>query len=312
MNVRELTTVLGSMKLQDLLNTTTKLGLEAIANDRELSIQIQTQLISFGLLDPPSDGNFGTISAAALKNFQSNINVEVNLVSAITAKALLETNPQVLKPKLQLENNLASRIIKYMLAKSYFVTTNPQEFNIVYVEGMNEDGSLNSDAPNAFNDQRLVIRFSDGVPSIVGCWQATTEPGDHYTCHPMNRDGAARIQFNQYRAWQVGIHGNAEPHEALIQCGQITVCRDFNQDFKRTGDKLHTGLFGMNQHWGYDFPANNVHNASAGCLVGRTRKGHREFMKLAKSDRRYLANKNYIFFTTIIAGDDLVSFAQLS
>ncbi|NJP19103.1 MAG: hypothetical protein HC763_09195 [Hydrococcus sp. CRU_1_1] len=40
--------------------------------------------------------------------------------------------------------------------------------------------------------------------------------------------------------------------------------------------------------------------------MGRTRKGHREFMSLVKSDRRYQENRNYTFITTIIAGDDLV------
>ena len=26
----------------------------------------------------------------------------------------------------------------------------------------------------------------------------------------------------------------------------------------RTGDKLDTGLFGINQHWGYDYPRNDI------------------------------------------------------
>ena len=73
----------------------------------------------------------------------------------------------------------------------------------------------------------------------------------------------------------------------------------------RTGDKLDTGLFGINQHHGFDYFRNDISNASAGCLVGRTRKGHREFMKLIKQASRYQSNSNYKFLTTIIAGDDL-------
>jgi hypothetical protein len=45
---------------------------------------------------------------------------------------------------------------------------------------------------------------------------------------------------------------------------------------------------------------------SAGCLVGRTRDGHRAFMKIVKQDRDYVKNKNYVFSTTIIPGDDLM------
>ncbi|NJK50945.1 hypothetical protein HC931_25055 [Candidatus Gracilibacteria bacterium] len=58
--------------------------------------------------------------------------------------------------------------------------------------------------------------------------------------------------------------------------------------------------------WGYDLPVGNVGQASAGCLVGRTRKGHREFMSLVKSDRRYRENLSFVFPTAVIAGDDLV------
>jgi hypothetical protein len=122
----------------------------------------------------------------------------------------------------------------------------------------------------------------------------------------MNRAGAARIAFGQYKAWKVGTHGNSQPHEALVQVSPVLVHRDLNKDFIRTRDRVFEGLFGINQHHGYDLLLTNIGQASAGCLVGRTRKGHREFMSLVKSDRRYQKNRNYTFITTIIAGDDLV------
>jgi hypothetical protein len=122
----------------------------------------------------------------------------------------------------------------------------------------------------------------------------------------MNRLGAARIAFGQYKAWKVGTHGNSQPHEALVQVAPCIVHRDLDKNFIRTGDRTFEGLFGINQHWGYDLPESNIGQASAGCLVGRTRKGHREFMSLVKSDRRYRENKNFIFPTAVIAGDDLV------
>lgn len=192
-----------------------------------------------------------------------------------------------------------------MQKKGYQIATGNDEYNIVYVEGMNGDGTLNSDLPNQFNDRRMVIEFVDGKPKLVGNWEATTEPGYHYTNRPMNPKGAARIAFGQYKAWRVGIHGNSEPHEALVQVAPIKVHRDANKDMRRTGDKTDEGIFGINQHWGYDCPHTNIGLASAGCLVGRTRSGHREFMKLIKQDIRYRLDNNYLFMTTIIAGDDL-------
>jgi hypothetical protein len=291
------------------LGTDKKYDFEAIAQDADLAHQIQIQLIGLGLLEPPADGKFGKLSRAALKKFQDLTKTgETEFLGKVTAEALIETKPGSLpKTPLKLGNDLASQIVKYMQSKKYVIFTEPKEYNIVYVEGMNGDGSLNNDAPNEFNDRRIVIEVVDGVPKIVKHWEATTEPGSRYTYDPVNSKGAARIQFGQYEAWKVDFHGGSKPHEALVQVGVITVCRDFNKDFKRTGDKLDTGShFEINQHWGYDAPRNDIKNASAGCLVGRRWEGHREFMAIIKSDRRYLINDNYVFYTTVIPGDDLV------
>ncbi|AFY57244.1 hypothetical protein Riv7116_4833 [Rivularia sp. PCC 7116] len=295
------------MKLQEFYSQKLEYGLEAIAADKELAKHVQEVLIWHKLLAPPADGKFGPISASALREFQElTKSDELGFLGFDTAKKLIETPPGVLIQELTLNNDLASRIVKYMLFKDYHVDRKVDEYNIIYIEGMNPNGTLNSDKPNSFNDLRVVIQIVGRTPKIIGIWEATTEPGFHYTYNPMNSKGAARIKFGQYKAWRVGRHGNAERHEALIQVSDITVHRDFNQDMIRTGDKLNTGRFAINQHYGYDYPRNNISYASAGCLVGRTRKGHREFMRLIKQDWRYQNNPNYRFMTTIIAGDDLV------
>ncbi|MCC3459818.1 MAG: hypothetical protein EAZ73_09230 [Oscillatoriales cyanobacterium] len=200
---------------------------------------------------------------------------------------------------------LATKIIQYMEARKYQIFRGNRELNIVYVEGMNTDGTLNGDEPNHFNDVRMVIEFNDKVPIVSGKWQATTEPGFYYTDNPMNPSGAARIAFGQYKAWQVGIHGMSEPHEALVQVDWVKVHRDYNRDMLRTRDDIYEGNFGINQHHGYDHPQNDIYTASAGCLVGRTRAGHAQFMNVIKSDRRYQADPNFIFTTTIIPGNKL-------
>jgi peptidoglycan hydrolase-like protein with peptidoglycan-binding domain len=296
------------MKLQNFVGTGLKYSFQAIAADKELTTQIQVRLIMLGLLEPPSDGKFGPVTTAALKKFQNLMKCnELEYLGAVTAKRLIEAKLEDLpKPPLKLGNNLASRIIKYMQAMKYQIFQGQKQYNIVYIEGMDANGKLNSDASNYFNDRRIVIQILDGAPAVIGNWEATTEPGYYYTYNPMNNKGAARIKFGQYKAWQVGLHGNYDTHEALVQVAPITVHRDFNQDLKRTNDKLDTGLFAINQHWGYDVAYNNIDMASAGCLVGRTRQGHREFMKLVKQDLRYQLNKNYTFYTTVIPGDDLV------
>lgn len=192
-----------------------------------------------------------------------------------------------------------------MRVKRYQVFCGANQYNIVYLEGADADGRPNADLPNCFNDRRLVIEISNEVAVTRGNWEATTEPGNYYTCHPMNPGGAARIAFGQYNAWQVGLHGRSQPHEALVQVSPISVHRDLNKDFKRTGDRIDKGNFGINQHWGYNLPLNNVANASAGCLVGRSSGGHMDFMALIKKDIRFQSDRRFVFTTTVIAGDDL-------
>lgn len=296
------------MNLYDFYKKNLEYSFEAVANDDKLATHIQEILIWLGLLDSPPDGKFGPISSAALKQFQKLTNCsEYGFLGIETAKKLIETSPDKLpQPPMQLGNDLASRIVKYMQKKNYQIATGNDEYNIVYVEGMNADGSLNSDPPNQFNDRRMVIEIVNGRPKIALNFEATTEPGYHYTYRPMNPRGAARIAFGQYKSWRVGIHGNSEPHEALVQVAPIKVYRDANRDMQRTGDAIDEGLFAVNQHWGYDYPRTNISLASAGCLVGRTRDGHREFMRLIKQDKRYQMNKSYLFLTAIIAGDDLI------
>ena len=201
--------------------------------------------------------------------------------------------------------NVIDKIASYMETKKYQFFRTEREKNIVYLEGVNKNGTINEDKPNHFNDLRLVFQFRGGIASIEGAWEATSEPGYYYTDNPMNQNGAARIAFGQYRSWQVGIHGYSDPHEALVQVDVVQVHRDYNRDMVRTGDMIESGNFGINQHHGYDHPVNDIYTASAGCLVGRTRREHESFMHIIKYDPRYLSDKNFVFTTTIIDGSKI-------
>lgn len=91
-----------------------------------------------------------------------------------------------------------------------------------------------------------------------------------------------------------------------MQVADVTVFRNSNKDFKREGDARDTGLFGINQHWGYYLPCNDLGNSSAGCLVGRTTAGRHEFMRLVKSAWRFVvSNGAYRFITTILPANAL-------
>jgi hypothetical protein len=305
------------MKLREFYESGLTFSIEEIARDEELATNIQIVLIWIHALESTpggADGKFGPISTAALSEFQTLTRVgTVGTLDKATAKALIETSPEKYEALIPTgvvapSNDQAGRIIKYMVAKGYNISRQPGTYNIVYVEGVELDGTLNGDGLNSFNDLRLVIQINDmGKPVIVDKWVATTEPGSFWTNNPMNPGGAARIKFGQYKAWNVGAHITKSTNQwpALVQVRNVTVHRDFNQDGFRTGDKLDTGLFGINQHHANDSSRNDIGRWGAGCLVGRTEFGHNQFMDIIMKDKRYKANKEYLFETTIIPGDDL-------
>ena len=270
---------------------------------------IQWRLSELGFLDPPADGKFGPVSLWALSEFcdLNGISLGGGFSSAI-ARRLLE--PTALLPEIATTGTWFDKVIAYMKAQKYFICRHPDCKNIAYLEGVNADGTLNDDRHNVFNDLRIVFAIDkNGRPDFEdSLWEGTTEPGDFWTIHPMNPKGAARIAFNQYKAWAVGTHhaGSPSAHEALVQAEPLSVFRDLDKDFQRTGDRLDTGLFAINQHWGYDAPQGDLGRTSAGCLVGRTKNGHRQFMTLIKADPRYGVNRGYKFLSAIMPGDKVL------
>lgn len=208
---------------------------------------------------------------------------------------------------------LADKILAYMRAKKYQIATGANEVNVVYLEGANDDGTINPDLMNFWNDRRIIITHVNGRPEIILNVEATTEPGLLATnsAAAARRGGVARIQFGQFFAWKMGWHRVASlgfTHPALVQCAPLKVHRDANRDGKRTGDALDWGQ-GINQHStrpGYLPP--RVENWSEGCLVGRSWVDHERFIALLRQDPRYLKNDQFVFPTTIIAGDDFAKF----
>jgi hypothetical protein len=286
------------------------IALSSIGGDRTLARQVQERLTEAGLLEPPADGDFGPVSHWAMEAFLRKVGMPgKGSLDKTAGQALLSTTIGSLFP-LNSTTTLAGRIASAFQNESWWITRHPDCINIVYVEGLDADGSINDDAPNIFNDLRLLLRVNrSGNAEIVGCWEATSEPGTYFTkLKKEDPRGAARIAFGQYKSWSVGMHPRSTPtvaYEALVQVKDITVCRDLNEDFERNGDATFSGLFGINQHWGYDMPKNNIGNASAGCLVGRTKNGHREFMSLVKADPRYGASRGFRFMTAVMPASSL-------
>lgn len=126
--------------------------------------------------------------------------------------ALLEGEDSELFP-LNATDDLDGRLVSALRANGHWICRHPDCVNILYVEGMNADGTVNDDAPNVFNDLRIVLRINrSGNASIVEMWEATSEPGRFYTVvKKLDPRGAARIAFGQFKAWSVGTHMAGRP-----------------------------------------------------------------------------------------------------
>lgn len=242
--------------------------------------ETQRRLMLAGLLDPPADG----------------------IVGPLTRWAMLQPTPV----PLVLGDGVASALIRPMLKYGYFVARAQGCFNIVYAEGVSlVNGRLvaNGNPPNRFNDLRALVQIdAKGYPQLVGSWEGTTEPSKFWTHSRMNPAGAARVKFGQYKAWTYGDYHGVP---ALRQAGPIAVYRDDNEDFRRDGDVLDTGDFGIHHHGGYDYSVDDLGRSSAGCLVGRTMSGHAEFMRILRSDSRYKISPTYKFMTAILDAPDV-------
>jgi hypothetical protein len=194
------------------------------------------------------------------------------------------------------------KAISYMKSKGFKI----RALNIVYFEGLDADdmATVNSDRIDYWNDIRAVIRDTGDVLLSAS---ATTEPGWYYRQHRMNDAGAAQLAFGQHLdAWKIGTHIN-QP-KALVQCGNLKVHRDGNEDGMRTGDPIFIGDdYGINQHTTSKYKTDdNVPNMvgkwSAGCLVGKYPSTHAKFITICES--MGLAT----FDTTLIDGSDFAKF----
>lgn len=217
---------------------------------------------------------------------------------------------------------LAARLVRNMEHRGALIDRNPGEVNLVYGEAVtlkvvNDElvAERNDNAPDKWNDVRCVLQFENGKPYLRAWWQATTEPGRKYVMNPVSgavAEGAARIALGYQRCWQVGKHRASSPggHEALVQTGAaIMVLRDKNKDFKRDGDKVTKGFYGINQHGpgNADASLSSIGGHSAGCLVVPRVADHKALMAIVKADPRYRANPKFVFGTTVLEAVDFLS-----
>ena len=273
-----------------------------------LVAEMQARLAHHGLLDPPADGLLDPASQWALGAFCRAVRLPFNSALAPpVAAALLQQDPVL---PLQPDDSLAGRIVAASIRHSHWLCRHPDCVNIVYVEGVDEQGCEVLRRPDAFDDLRVLLRIaSGGRPEIVGAWHATTASGRAAVETPAEPEGAPRLAAGQHRAWVIGrtAIGTELEQEALIQALPLLVTRDGDRNFRREGDPPERGIFLIDQHGGHDAPRERVGGIGAGCLVGRSQAGHRSFMARLREDPRWRVNAAHIFTTSILQAEQVAS-----
>lgn len=251
----------------------------------------QNVLIRHGFLDK-ADGNLGTITRWAREEFKAYHKISDSQVDEWLDKEL----PLPFAPA----NDFAGWMAVATQGVGFFMR-HPGCYNIIYVEDTDMDGARNNLGFNKFGDARCIVKCdANGRPVLCGSWEATTEPGAKFTDTPLQQRGAFHIDADKTQwAWQLGTH---HTHEAWIQTGgSVSGTRDYTRKGGRDFGHPDQGWFGINQHWGYDFPRSDIRNSSAGCLVGRKVDGHLDFMRQTKQDARVRARPAYVMPTTVLS-----------
>ena len=185
-----------------------------------------------------------------------------------------------------------------ILGHSWF-TKGDYNLNIVGVR----NSSTGDQITNRFDDLITVSYKLDGMWKFHQ-YQATTDPGRHWTENLLNPYGTAILVPGQYRgAYGTGLHQGK--YEALRQVKPVRVYRDGDRDaeYDKLEESIQEGMFGINIHrankWGTSV---QIDKWSAGCPVIASNEDFLEFMTLVEKAKAKWGNS---FTYTLIESRDI-------
>lgn len=170
--------------------------------------------------------------------------------------------------------------------------------------------SSKHEVTNHFDDTIHVIyrKETDG-DLIIESFPITTDPGEYWMDHPLNKDGCAILVPNQYNGcYQIGKHKGK--YESLVQRGKVKVYRDNDRDNEYDFDSntIQEGLFGINIHRSNPYGESAyVNKWSAGCQVFKAIDDFARFMSIMKKSASLYGNK---FTYTLLLEEDIPSVEQ--
>ena len=173
---------------------------------------------------------------------------------------------------------------------------------------LNIIGIRNSDTENrltnAYDDLITVSTLKNGK-WIHKCWAATTDPGEYWVNHPMNKNGCAILVPGQYyNTYKITKHRNS--YDALCQRGgKVSVYRDGNKDdiYDHDPESITAGYYGINIHRSSAHRKGSyINKYSAGCQVFADPDDFDELMEMAYKSK----DSGHEWFTyTLIESKDI-------
>lgn len=283
-----------SAKQNVLLSESEKSKLTVGTRLRCLSIQEEDghYVVQLPLLLVSEDGNYQGDTWYVFKG-----HTQLEDISKSVEMSLPVVEPR--KPK-----TFPEKIVALCEKRKYPLDRTVSAVNIIGLEGINPDGTSNSDAGDKWNDSIGLLCFdANGQPFFKCLFRGTTEPGRYFTVvRLLNPNGAAKMQVGYHPGiWQIGIH---KGYQALVQAGNpIRLIRDRNRNFLRDDKETVETWKGVNLHHGNNAPLSSIGRWSAGCTVIRVKQEFETFLHHVKNSSQYKRNKAHKFDYILIWRD---------
>lgn len=174
------------------------------------------------------------------------------------------------------------------------------DVNIVGIRNSETDGQIT----NHFDDHLTISYKIDGEWQFH-CWEATTDPGQHWMKNPLSKDGCAILVPGQYRSSHK-IRKHQGKYDALGQQKPVKVYRDNDKDdvYDTDEDTIKEGIYGINIHRSNPYTESYyVNKWSAGCQVFKKVEDFNKFMDICNKAKDIWGNS---FSYTLLESKDII------
>jgi hypothetical protein len=186
---------------------------------------------------------------------------------------------------------LSYEVVKKLYKKhGYPWFTGTYDLNLGFIRTEKKPAEASATISNKFDDIEFICFVDEYGINQIKAFFCTTDPGRVSLLNPPNAQGCAVI-LPQYAhaVWTPGLHHGAA---ALIQCGDISILRDFDRDGEIDWDSGRLMLAGpeaqlRNHYARTDRVVTNVDNWSAGCCVVPDCRDMNDIMILMQKQIKY-------------------------